>query len=106
MKNEFNIPDPFRAWCHLCQGEQTVSGVEGKGFLTIDELRAHCVDYQSNMSEGCMRFDISVEQEESARELIKAIREYRERAAIRPHEVMRLNMAIQKFEVMFPMIKD
>lgn len=49
-----------------------------------------------------MRFDISLEQEKAIRELVTAAREYRNRAAARPHEVMRLNLAIQRVEAQFP----
>ena len=38
---QFQIPAPYRAWCHLCQGEETVAGIPGAGFMTLDELTEH-----------------------------------------------------------------
>jgi hypothetical protein len=37
----FKIPAPYRAWCHLCKGEDTVPGIRGRGFATLDELMEH-----------------------------------------------------------------
>ena len=49
-----------------------------------------------------MNCDISLGQEKALRELLASVREYRNRAAARPHEVMRLNLAIQRVEAQFP----
>jgi hypothetical protein len=40
-QSAFKIPAPYRAWCHLCKGEETVPGIKGAGFTSIDEMREH-----------------------------------------------------------------
>ena len=31
LTKQFDIPEPYRAWCHLCD----------KGFMSIDEIQDH-----------------------------------------------------------------
>jgi len=37
----FRIPSPYRAWCHMCAGEEFVPGIKGRGFMSITDMQAH-----------------------------------------------------------------
>ncbi len=47
--NQFVIPEPFKAWCHQCQGEMSVPGVQGQGFASLEELQQHTAEAHSYM---------------------------------------------------------
>jgi hypothetical protein len=43
VSQQFSIPPPYRAWCHLCPDG-------GLGFKTLEEIQEHMKTSHSNMA--------------------------------------------------------
>jgi|SRR5580692_1354201 hypothetical protein len=50
-ENQFQIPKPFVAWCHLCE----------KGFMSIDDITKHDLENRPRHQQ------INIDREEAAR---------------------------------------